>query len=432
MRIVLFMCVCLITTISRADDRTITPDAPLTWWRGNLHTHTLWSDGDGFPEMVAEWYRDNGYHFLALSDHNVLSQGLRWMSVRKINERARANAFNRYLERFGRHWVETRGEGEDLEVRLKPFDEYRSLVEERNRFLMIPAEEITTEAENKKAVHLNATNLIQLITPTVRANARETIAANLKLVQEQAALHGREILVHVNHPNYNWGITAEDLAAVVDESFFEVWNGVDNDNDPGDDIHPSTDEIWDIANTLRIVAGAPPLMGLATDDSHNYQGTNTRAITGRGWVMVRARHLTPESIIRSIRAGDFYASTGVTLQDIHYDAQSRRLRLSITPQADEMYVTQFIGTRRGANVVGKPRLDPEGRVVETTLDYSSDTGPQIGEVLAEVKGTSPEYVIKGDELYVRAIVVSSAATEVHSREYEFKRAWTQPVVPNPN
>ena len=45
------------------------------------HTHSLWSDGNGFPEMVADWYKSNGYHFLALSDHNVLSQGERWMST---------------------------------------------------------------------------------------------------------------------------------------------------------------------------------------------------------------------------------------------------------------------------------------------------------------------------------------------------------------
>ncbi len=36
------------------------------WWKGNLHTHTFWSDGDDFPEMVAEWYRTHDYNFLAL------------------------------------------------------------------------------------------------------------------------------------------------------------------------------------------------------------------------------------------------------------------------------------------------------------------------------------------------------------------------------
>ena len=31
---------------------------PLRWWKGNLHTHSLWSDGDDFPEMIVDWYRD--------------------------------------------------------------------------------------------------------------------------------------------------------------------------------------------------------------------------------------------------------------------------------------------------------------------------------------------------------------------------------------
>jgi hypothetical protein len=24
------------------------------WWKGNTHTHTLWSDGDGAPELVVD------------------------------------------------------------------------------------------------------------------------------------------------------------------------------------------------------------------------------------------------------------------------------------------------------------------------------------------------------------------------------------------
>ena len=44
-------------------------EPPLQWFKGNLHTHTLWSDGDDFPEMVADWYRQHDYNFLALTDH---------------------------------------------------------------------------------------------------------------------------------------------------------------------------------------------------------------------------------------------------------------------------------------------------------------------------------------------------------------------------
>ncbi|NIP34793.1 MAG: hypothetical protein GWN18_07595, partial [Thermoplasmata archaeon] len=31
------------------------------------------SDGDSSPEYVAKWYRDHGYDFLVLSDHNVFT-----------------------------------------------------------------------------------------------------------------------------------------------------------------------------------------------------------------------------------------------------------------------------------------------------------------------------------------------------------------------
>ena len=51
------------------------------YWKGNLHTHSLWSDGDDYPEMIADWYKSHGYQFLALSDHNVLSEGQRWMAA---------------------------------------------------------------------------------------------------------------------------------------------------------------------------------------------------------------------------------------------------------------------------------------------------------------------------------------------------------------
>jgi hypothetical protein len=77
-----------------ADEAVPTKPQP-RWWKGNLHTHTFWSDGDDFPEMVAEWYRTHGYNFLALSDHNVLAQGIRWGAKRgrsSFSKRAKVTA----------------------------------------------------------------------------------------------------------------------------------------------------------------------------------------------------------------------------------------------------------------------------------------------------------------------------------------------------
>jgi hypothetical protein len=42
--------------------------AATAWYRGNLHTHTINSDGDSPPYDVMAWYKRNGYQFLALTD----------------------------------------------------------------------------------------------------------------------------------------------------------------------------------------------------------------------------------------------------------------------------------------------------------------------------------------------------------------------------
>src|SRR5215211_776938 len=101
--VVLFLAVSLL----RAAD-PIPADPPPRWWKGNLHTHTLWSDGDDFPEMVVEFYRNRGYHFLGLSDHNLLSQGQNWKPLVEVEKRGGKLAMEKYLARFGKSWVETR------------------------------------------------------------------------------------------------------------------------------------------------------------------------------------------------------------------------------------------------------------------------------------------------------------------------------------
>ncbi len=44
-------------------------DKPGRFWRGNLHTHSTVSDGRLTVEQVCQFYRENGYDFLALTDH---------------------------------------------------------------------------------------------------------------------------------------------------------------------------------------------------------------------------------------------------------------------------------------------------------------------------------------------------------------------------
>ncbi|MFN3193571.1 MAG: hypothetical protein ACE361_23870 [Aureliella sp.] len=399
-------------------DEPIPPNPSLKWWKGNLHTHSLWSDGDDFPEMIAEWYRTHGYHFLALSDHNTLSQGIKWMGIQEISKRGGSNALEKYRKRFGEDWVETQGEGDELRVRLKPLDEFRYLVEERGRFIMIPGEEVSDRAEGRP-VHMNATNLLEKIAPVGGETVREAMANNLRLVKEQEKKLGRKIMMHLNHPNFGWAVTAEDLAAVYEERFYEVYNGHPGVNHLGDAERPSVERIWDLANTLRLTTGGPLLYGIGTDDSHDYHG-QPGSHTGRGWVMVRSKYLTPEHLISALRRGDFYASSGVYLRDVQHRSEEGKLIVDVEPQGDEQFKIQFIGTVISDQAKSSTAAD--------VAEANELQGIAIGKVLAEVDGTSGAYRFEGNELYVRAVVTSSASADDPSFEDQKKQAWTQPVL----
>src|SRR5688572_12554825 len=83
----------------------LTPSAP-QYWKGNLHTHSLWSDGDDFPDMIADWYKRKGYQFLALTEHNTLADGDKWVDA--ASNAVRQQAVAKYRARFGEGWVERR------------------------------------------------------------------------------------------------------------------------------------------------------------------------------------------------------------------------------------------------------------------------------------------------------------------------------------
>ena len=392
------------------------PDAP--WWKGNLHTHSLWSDGDDFPEMITDWYREQGYDFLAISDHNTLAEGEKWVSVRTGSPLM--DHYERYVDRFGPDWVEERRSGDTLQVRLRTLGEYRPLLEEPGRFVIIQSEEITSRLEEKR-VHMNATNLVEAIPPQEGGTVREVMQNSIDAVRAQRERTGQPMFPHVNHPNYYWSVSVEDLMALEGERFFEVYNGHPRVHNEGDHEHPSTARMWDILLAQRLSAGREVMYGLATDDSHYYGSfTSGGNNPGRGWVMVRAPELTANALVEAMERGDFYSSTGVVLSDIAL--RDGQLRLEIAADSNVTYRTRFIGTRRGFDSHSEEQRGEDGVV---SRRYSDD----IGQLLAEVPGASPSYRLRGDEIYVRAQVISSRLKEYGYPEGELETAWTQPVVP---
>ncbi len=396
--------------------------APARWWKGNLHTHSFWSDGDDFPEVISKWYKDNGYHFLAISDHNILKNTEKWMPVDK--QRSRDIAYAKYVESWGNEWVESKKDEKGrLQVRLKKLDEYRPKLEEKGRFLLVQSEEISARYLTSP-VHMNAANLQYVIQPIIGSNVVDVIQKNIDAVLAQEKETGKPMLPHINHPNFQWAITAEELMRVRGGQFFEVYNGHPMVHNQGDARHAGCERVWDIINTWRITKlGLPLMYGLGTDDAHHYHNIAFgKSNAGRGWVMVRAPVLTTEAIIRAMKRGDFYSSSGVELADIQID--SGEYRIAIRAEKGVTYTTQFIGTKTGFDETNKPARNKAGEKLRLTHSYSDD----VGSVLAEVSGLTPKYRFKGDEIYVRARIVSSRKHPNPAEENEFATAWTQPVL----
>ena len=407
---------------------TLQAAGPLKWHRGNMHTHSHWSDGDDYLEMIALWYREHSYDFLVFTDHNTLADKERWVGIE--TSKGGRKAFDKLKAKFPGGWVEERMKVNKTtkmvqqEVRLKRFDEVFAKLAEQDKFLLIQGEEISDKF-GKLPIHLNAHNIRDALPPLGGESVTEVIQNNVNAVIAQRERTKQPMIVHLNHPNFGWGITAEDLAPVRGENFFEVYNGHPTVHNAGDDTHASAERIWDIINTKRLAElNLPLLYGLATDDGHSYHKIPSRASEpGRGWVMVLAAQLTPASLIESLEAGRFYSSSGVTLEKI--EATAKSLTVTVRPDLDATYTIDFLGTRKNFDPKSESVKDKDGKELPVTRKYS-DT---IGATLKSVQGTSAKYELTGDELYVRARITSSRQHPNPSTVGESERAWTQPVRP---
>ncbi|MDX1762312.1 MAG: histidinol-phosphatase [Christiangramia sp.] len=369
------------------------------WYKGNLHTHSYWSDGDEFPEMIMDWYKKHDYQFVALSDHNIIAEGVKAKMIPQVE--LYEKAFEEYLEKYGEDRINYRKTEKGIQVQLKTLEEFRPLFEEPEEFMIFKAEEVTSYLDDK-AVHMGAINIREVIEPEEGSSIVELIQNNLDAIKAHEEEIGQPVLQHLNHPNFTYAITAEDIKQLDGERFFEVFNGHPYVNNYGDSIHDSTEEMWDQVNIAYLANNKPLLLGIATDDSHHYHKFGSQwSNAGRGWVEVKATELTPEAIINAMEAGDFYASTGVELSTVNFEKNT--LSVKVKSEKEVNYEIRFIGVKQG-NLKA--------------------------EVLKSSEGTEASFTIPEDVLFVRAKIISNKMKKNPYKEGDTEVAWTQPVTRN--
>ena len=228
--------------------------------KGNVHTHSLLSDGKAPLEAMVAWYRDHGYQFLAMTEHNqrVAPETLGWM--------------------------------------------------ENDGFVVIAGEELTNKWDGTP-LHVNALCARSGIGGGIDyARAESGIAEVFGLIRQRG---GVPLL---DHPNFHFALDADQIESGASGFYlFEIWSGHPDVNPSGDVSHPSAEAIWD--DLLARGADAAPV---AVDDAHELAAPpgQLAALPGRGWVETFGGETSRAAICAALADGQVYASSGPSLTEI--------------------------------------------------------------------------------------------------------------------
>jgi hypothetical protein len=229
--------------------------------KGNIHTHSTESDGHSSPRDVYGWYRQHGYNFLAMTDHNTMTNPTRFRSL------------------------------------------------ETKHFIIIPGEEVTMNASGTP-VHINSLCTFKQIGPGYRNEKRLTEYSTIPAAMGWAikSILAAKGVALVNHPNFRWAFGVEALPAARGAVLLEIFSGQPGVHSQGEGYRPSEEAIWDQA-WVRGMHFAP----VAVDDMHVLR-EDSGSGPGRGWVRVFANETTQAAICDGLAKGKLYASSGAELR----------------------------------------------------------------------------------------------------------------------
>ncbi len=238
-----------------------------------------------------------------------------------------------------------------------------------DQLVLIPGEEVTDRLP-KRPLHVNAIGLTKAVQPQRGATAVEVLQRNIDAVRAAGGL------AQINHPNFGWAFGIEELRQLEGATLLEIASGHPYVNMEGP---PSVEEMWD-----ALLTAGRKIYGIAVDDSHHLKRPwdTDMAPPGKAWVVVRAEKREAKAILAALAHGDFYASTGVELED--YTAGEKEMTVKVREKNLARYRILFIGSG--------------------------------GRVLQQTSGPTATFALPQNETYVRAKVIDSNG----------KAAWLQP------
>lgn len=306
------------------------------WLKGNTHLHTVRSDGDATIEQAAEFYAKRDYDFIAVTDHN------RYLRPEERN----INLPSGFIV-LG---------GSELSYRsaatLKPVD-------------VCSIGGIGEDSPGNKVVVFNG-------------GATGTVETVLKCARDAGGLPV------VCHPCWRWALSADDLLGVGvhpgGDFLLEIMNPSSDCNSFKAGGVDCPEDIWS-----KLLTAGRRVWAVAADDAHRIANPTIPPLDGGclAWIKAGAAGRTEKAIVDAMRAGRFFCSTGVHVEEwvCGPDVYSVRVR----QVRDWKYTIRMLGAG--------------------------------GRELATAHAASLEYRVHGDEGFVRARIEDSSG----------RRAWTQPL-----
>lgn len=233
-----------------------------TFKKGNLHTHTNWSDGHYSPGETALHYRENGYDFLALTDH--------WV--------------------YGIH--------QDLNEK---------------DFLVFPGTEMDIELPGRKDHHIVGIGLPETNRIPERYTFQKEREGNHLSTAERVIEYLGQMGNAALYAHPYWSkVDSTDIKYLQGMIGMEIYNhGCEAESNNGNS-ETYFDHFLFVRNRIFC---------FATDDAHELQGDSLG-----GFIMVKTGDFTHRGIMEAIKAGSFYASAGPLIHDFYVEGNTAYLQ----------------------------------------------------------------------------------------------------------